>query len=178
MLLEKELESLGCEGDSSEFINAIHDLNAQVNRGHSVDSLICRWWDLRDFCKEIRVRFGLTESADDLIARTLVNQRRKGAVIKVGRRSEWSSLQAKLEQVIPGRDANAFRAMMSRTYRRLYYPMTAEQVLCRWRDSSHFCGVLCNALGVERNIEIDALILAAFLGMRKAGQLGKTRATS
>lgn len=81
--LAKTLEALGYEGDVEEFKVILMDTFAAMYRDRTIEEMLHRWWETRDYCKAVTRKAGLRGGrvADALIARTLTNMRKGSEMI-------------------------------------------------------------------------------------------------
>lgn len=80
--LSLELAKLDCDHDAEEFRDLLVELKAAICPNWSVDELLANPQDALAFCTAVRCRTGCADLPDDLILRTLTNQRRTGRIRK------------------------------------------------------------------------------------------------
>lgn len=80
--LSIELKLLDCAADPQEFRGLLIELHAAICPAWSVDELLCHPHEASAFCAAVRCRTECADLPDDLILRTLTNQRRTGRIRK------------------------------------------------------------------------------------------------
>ena len=78
MKLAEELKALNEALDEDQFLKGMDKTFRESYPRATVEDLLCRWREAGHFCAMIRSKFGLPDTADEFILRTLLNYRKSG----------------------------------------------------------------------------------------------------
>jgi hypothetical protein len=76
--LAEELKAINEALDPEQFLAGMKKAFEDNYPNFSVEDLLCRWRESSHFCAVIRSKFGVPDTADEFILRTLLNTRKKG----------------------------------------------------------------------------------------------------